>query len=110
MFNPCHAGEALRAYMSDKVTVSQLATHLGMTRANLSMILNGRLGISASVAIKLSEAFPNSSAQFWLNLQNNYDLARARRKKRKKITPVFVMPPIKKAASQKRTTSLKKAA
>jgi addiction module HigA family antidote len=102
MFNPPHPGLGIRAYMSDKVTVSELATHLGMTRANLSMILNGRLGISAPMALKLSEAFPNSSAQFWLNLQNNYDLARARRMKRKKIAPVFVMPHIKKPVSLKK--------
>jgi addiction module HigA family antidote len=89
MFNPPHAGEGIRAYMGDTITVSALARHLGMTRANLSMILNGRMSISAAVALKLSEAFPNTSPQFWLNLQNNYDLAQARKRRRARIEPLY---------------------
>jgi len=89
MFNPPHPGEGVRAYMGDSITVSTLAKHLGMTRANLSMILNGRLGISASVAVKLSEAFPNSDPEFWLGMQVQYDLAQVRKKKRTKISPVL---------------------
>jgi addiction module HigA family antidote len=71
MFNPPHPGEMLREFMGRRVTVTALAQHLGMTRANLSMILNGRTGISAMVAIKLSEAFPNWEPEFWLRLQNS---------------------------------------
>ncbi|MDQ2926528.1 MAG: HigA family addiction module antitoxin [Acidobacteriota bacterium] len=89
MFNPPHPGAALREFMGEELTVSELAVHVKTTRANLSMLLNGRLGISAAMAVKLSEAFPNSSAQFWLNLQNNYDLAQVRKKKRAKILPVL---------------------
>ncbi len=47
-----------------------------MTRNNLSAILNERAGISPEMAVKLSEAF-GTSAQFWLNLQGNYDLWQA---------------------------------
>lgn len=104
MYNPSHAGQILRLHMDKKITVSALAKHLGMTRANLSMILNGRLGVSAPVALKLSEAFPKTDAHFWMAIQSQYDLAHARRKKRKKITPIFVMD------SKKKTTPLKKAA
>jgi addiction module HigA family antidote len=89
MFNPAHPGAILREYMGETITVSALAKHLGMARENLSRILNGRLGISAAVAIKLSEAFPNANPQFWLNLQNNYDLAQILKKKRTRIAPVL---------------------
>lgn len=89
MFNPPHPGAGIREYMGDSLTVSALARHLGMTRANLSMILNGRLGVSAAVAVKLSEAFPNTDAQFWLTLQNNYDIAQVRKRKRRKIAPLY---------------------
>jgi addiction module HigA family antidote len=89
MFNPCHPGAILREYMGETITIAALARHLGMTRANLSMILNGRSGISAAVAVKLSEAFPNSDPEFWLNLQTQYDLAQVRKKKRTKILPLF---------------------
>ncbi len=60
-----------------------------MTRANLSMILNGRLGISAATAVKLSEAFPQSDPEFWLGLQIQYDLAQVRKRKRAKIPPIL---------------------
>jgi addiction module HigA family antidote len=96
MFNPPHPGAGVRAWMGDQITVSALAKHLGMTRANLSMILNGRLGISAAVALKLSEAFPETNAKFWMDLQTQYDLAQARKRKRVKIAPVSTL--LKKAA------------
>jgi addiction module HigA family antidote len=89
MFNPCHPGEILREYMGERITVTALAKHLGVPRGNLSMILNGRLGVSAAIAMKLSEAFPNSDAELWLGLQNQYDLAQMRKKKRTKIQPVL---------------------
>lgn len=88
MFNPSHPGAGIRAWMGDEITVSALAKHLGMTRANLSMILNGRMGVSAMVAIKLAEAFPKTNAQFWMDLQVQYDLAQARKRKRVKIAPI----------------------
>jgi addiction module HigA family antidote len=88
MYNPCHAGELLRLHMKDRITVSALAKHLGMTRANLSMILNGRLGVSALTAIKLGEAFPHTDARFWMDAQTQYDLSRARRRRRTKVKPL----------------------
>jgi addiction module HigA family antidote len=96
MYNPSHAGRLLRLHMGEEVTVSALARHLGMTRANLSMILNGRLGVSALTAIKLAEAFPKTDARFWMNAQLNYDLAQARKRKRTRVLPVSKM--LKKAA------------
>jgi antitoxin HigA-1 len=87
MFNPVHPGVILRAYMGKGVTVTALAAHTRIPRGNLSMILNGRLGISATIALKLSEAFPNSDPQMWLNLQNQFDLAQLRKKRRTRIAP-----------------------
>jgi addiction module HigA family antidote len=90
MFNPAHPGEVLREYMGENITVSALAKHLGVTRANLSMILNGRSGISAMMSLKLDEAFGTSDG-LWLRMQNNYDLAKARRLKKVKIKPLKIM-------------------
>jgi addiction module HigA family antidote len=88
MFNPAPAGAILREYMGDDITVTALAKHVGMTRANLSMILNGRMRISAVVATKLSEAFPQSDPGLWLRLQDQYDLAQVRKKRRTKLAPI----------------------
>ena len=41
IFNPAHPGEVLRDYLG-AMTVAEAATRLGVTRAHLSRILNGR--------------------------------------------------------------------
>jgi addiction module HigA family antidote len=84
MYNPCHPGELIREEMGDAITVTALARHLGVTRAHLSTILNGRAGISPLMSVKLDEAF-NKSAGFWSRMQQQYDLAQIRKMKRKKV-------------------------
>lgn len=95
MYDPCHPGELIRVAMGRKITVTALAKHLGVTRAHMSMILNGRAGVSPLMSLKLDEAFRKSEG-FWWGIQQQYDLAQARRIKRKKIAPLI--KPFKKAA------------
>jgi len=78
---PVHPGEILREdYIKERgLTVTEVAKGLGIARANLSAIVNERAGISPELAVKLSEAFGNT-AQFWINLQKNYELWHAERK------------------------------
>lgn len=73
MHNPPHPGLVVREYL-DGITVSAAAQHLGVTRAALSRILNGRTGISPTMAIKLEKAFGATSAETWLIMQAKYDL------------------------------------
>lgn len=72
---PIHPGEILREdYINEhNLTITEVAEGLGIARANLSAIVNGRAGISPEMAVKLAEAFGNTP-QFWLNLQKNYEL------------------------------------
>jgi addiction module HigA family antidote len=70
--------------MGDSMTITALAKHIGVTRAHLSMILNGRAGISPLMSLRLDEAFGKSEG-FWFGLQEDYDLAQARKVKRKKV-------------------------
>jgi addiction module HigA family antidote len=84
MFNPPHPGRALREFMGDQITVRALAKHLGVTRTNLSLLLNERAGISPIMSLKLDEAFGTSEG-LWMRLQVAYDLAQARKKKRTKV-------------------------
>ena len=62
----------LREYIGE-TPVTEAAQALGVTQANLSRILNGHTGISADMAIRLSEAL-ETSPEFWLNLQMQHDL------------------------------------
>lgn len=50
--NPCHAGEVLKEYLGD-TSISTAAKHLGVTRAALSRIINGKTGISADMYMLL---------------------------------------------------------
>jgi addiction module HigA family antidote len=88
----------LRAAMEDTITVSALARHIGVTRSQLSMILNGRAGISPQMSVKLDEAFDKSEG-FWLRVQHDYDLAQVRKIKRKKIASLKSKLPFLKAAA-----------
>jgi addiction module HigA family antidote len=74
-----------------KMTVKAMAEHLGVPRESISRILNGRFGITAPMALKLEAALPKTTADFWLKLQSNYDLAEALKKEaktKKKIRPI----------------------
>jgi addiction module HigA family antidote len=85
MYNPAHPGEIIQEHMQGLgLTVSALAAHLKITRANLSRMIHGKTGISAEMAVRLSEAF-GTTPEVWIRLQANYDLAKALRNRRVKI-------------------------
>ena len=75
MHNPPHPGEVLRELCLRPLglTVTAAAEALGVSRKTLSTILNGRAGISAEMAIRLSVAF-DTTPESWLNQQLQYDL------------------------------------
>jgi len=79
MHNPAHPGEVLREYLPKGLGVSDAAKHLGVTRQSLSALINGRAGVSASMALRL-EAALGPSAEMWLGIQTNYDLWQARKR------------------------------
>ncbi len=84
MHNPPHPGEVLRELCLKPLglTVTEAAAALGVSRKTLSSILNGRAGISAEMAVRLSLAF-GTTAESWLNQQLQYDLWRAERNRKK---------------------------
>jgi len=84
MHNPAHPGEVLREYLPEEVTVTEAAERLGITRQALSALLNGRAGVSADMALRLSEAL-GTSAEMWLSMQVAYDLWEAGHKPRPKV-------------------------
>lgn len=75
MHNPAHPGKLLNYYLQDR-TVTEVARHLHVTRPALSRVLNGKAGISADMALRISEAF-GTEPDFWLRLQAQYDLLTA---------------------------------
>ena len=76
MFNPPHPGAVLQEYLPEGTSVTEAAQKLAVSRQSLSAILNGRTGISAEMAVRLSKAL-GTSADLWLGMQMQYDLWQA---------------------------------
>jgi len=81
MRNPAHPGEVLRElYLKPlDLTVTSAADALTVTRKALSELVNRKSGISVEMALRLSKAF-STTPEYWLNMQRNFDLERARKK------------------------------
>jgi addiction module HigA family antidote len=79
MHNPPHPGLVLREYLGD-LAVTTAAAHLRTSRVTLSRLLNGKSGISATMALRLATAL-GTSPEFWVNLQSQYDLWQASRER-----------------------------
>jgi addiction module HigA family antidote len=61
------------------LSVTEAAKRLGVSRKQLSDVLNGHSGISPEMAIRLDKAF-GGGAETWYRLQAAYDLAQAMKK------------------------------
>ena len=88
MHNPPHPGSVLREYLGS-VSVTEAARHLGVTRAAMSRVLNGGAGISADMALRLSDAL-GTSPELWTGMQSQYELWEASRRRRRKIARLAV--------------------
>lgn len=104
LFDPAHPGELVRETLRGleeetgrKFTVQEIADGLGTTRKTLSSLLNGKQGVSPEMAIRLATAFANTTPEFWLKAQENYDLAQARKKVDTSKVRVFWKPELQPA-------------
>jgi addiction module HigA family antidote len=72
---PTHPGKIIKEdYLKPlSLTISGLASILGVSRKTLSKIINERGSITPDMALRLSRAF-DTTPELWLNLQKNYDL------------------------------------
>lgn len=69
-----HPGEFLAEELAErKMTGSDLARALNIPQNRVSEILNGKRSITVDTALRLAQ-WIGSSPQYWLNLQQIYDL------------------------------------
>ena len=96
MHNPPHPGEVLRdgVFTDTGITVTEFALRIGVTRVALSRVLNGRAGISADMAVRITAAL-GGSAESWLHMQANYDLWQAEKSLKRAVAKI---EPLKVAA------------
>lgn len=89
MHNPAHPGALItdileNGNLSVGNTVTALAKHLGVMRAALSKVINGKAAVFAEMAPRLQDAL-GVGADLWLRMQMQRDLWVASKKKRVKV-------------------------
>ncbi len=76
-----HPGRLLkRELTARKLSANRLSLDIAVPSGRITDILNGRRSITADTAVRLGRYFGNS-AQFWLDLQSQYDIAVVEREK-----------------------------
>ena len=86
MFNPPHPGEVLREFLPDGMTIEEVARRLGVSRVQLSRVLNGHSAISADMAIRIG-LLTNTTPESWLAGQAKWDLWQASQRPRPAVEP-----------------------
>jgi antitoxin HigA-1 len=70
-----HPGRVLKRELTTrKLSYNQLALKLRVSSSRIVGIANGKRGITSETALRLARFFGND-AQFWMNLQSQYELA-----------------------------------
>ena len=82
-------GEILREEFLKPMNISayRLAKDTNMPATRISEILKGRRRITADTALRLSKYFGNS-ADFWLGIQDEYDLRKGRIRLKKELSNI----------------------
>ena len=87
---PIHPGEILADELTDiGVTPTELARQIEVPPNRVTQIIHGRRGITGDTALRLAHWFGNS-AEFWLHLQNAYDIRMAEKKAGREIAKLPV--------------------
>jgi addiction module HigA family antidote len=80
-----HPGRLLKRELDARtLSANRLALDLGVPSGRITDILNGRRAISADTAVRLGRYFGNR-AQFWLDLQSQYEIGLVEREKGREI-------------------------
>ncbi len=83
---PIHPGEHLAKELRELgFSAAELARQIDVPVNRITGILNGQRGLTADTALRLGHWF-GTSPQFWLNLQQLYELRLAERKSGAKIS------------------------
>jgi addiction module HigA family antidote len=86
MFNPPHPSEVLREFLPEDMTIGEVAHRLGVSRVQLSRVLNARSAISADMAIRIA-LVTHTAPESWMFAQAKWDLWQASRKPRPQVKP-----------------------
>lgn len=95
-----HPGETLlEDFMKPlKLTVNRLARELGVRPDTVGGIVRGRRSVTPAIALRLAR-YTGTSPEFWLGLQEDFDLRHAERKMSRRIEREVKPCPLLKAAA-----------
>ena len=81
-----HPGEILKKQFLEKngISVYRLAKACRLSQTRIGQIINKKRGITPETALKISKFFGNK-AEYWLELQNDYELDIARKELKKDL-------------------------
>ncbi|TGN11009.1 HigA family addiction module antitoxin [Leptospira ilyithenensis] len=94
-----HPGEILFEDFLKPMNLSayKLAKDTKIDPKRISDIVHGRRAISVDTALRFSQYFGNS-AEFWLNIQNHFDLEQKKKELKKELKEIRRFIPIEKAS------------
>ena len=85
---PIHPGEILKDELNEiGISAAELARQLRVPENRMSEVIRGRRNITADTALRLGRWF-GTSAEFWMNLQKNYELRKAEQEHLKEIEKI----------------------
>lgn len=86
---PTHPGEMLlEEFLKPmEITQAQLAKAIHVPYQRINELINQKRGVTPSTALRLSKFF-NMSADFWLNLQNRWDLYNAKQEEKEALNSI----------------------
>ncbi|MGF1492681.1 MAG: HigA family addiction module antitoxin [Microcoleaceae cyanobacterium] len=87
---PTHPGEMLLEEFLKPMGISQvqLANSIGVTTQRVNELINKKRDVTSSTALRLGK-YLNTSAQLWLNLQQNWDLWHALQKEKSELDKII---------------------
>lgn len=74
--NPLHPGAIVKEILihGANLSIGETAKRLGVNRTTISRLINGHMGISPDMALRLSKLLPTTDIELWMNLQRDYDI------------------------------------
>lgn len=74
IFNVPHPGAILKELYLDpqNLTITKAALLIGVNRTTLWRLVKGKINLSYNMTSRLSKAFPDTTPQYWRNLQKQY--------------------------------------
>lgn len=75
---PVHPGEILKETLDDlECSMNRLALEMGVPANRISAIVAGTRAVTGETALRLGRYF-GTTAEYWMNMQTQYDLETAR--------------------------------